>query len=142
MNSLRTFRQMHKIDQKELAEVLGTTQQQVSLYETGKRKLNEDQIIRICNKYKISAKEILKIEEGESTMKTISETVLEIGKYIYGKNEKVKMSEIITQFILNDKYPKLGSARHRVNRTNVNGAQRKIQSRGIKHKRNEPVKDK
>lgn len=108
MNSLRTFRQMHKIDQKELAEVLGTTQQQVSLYETGKRKLNEDQIIRICNKYKIPAKEILKIEEGESAMKTISETVLEIGEYIYGKNEKVKMSEIITQFILNDKYPKLG----------------------------------
>jgi transcriptional regulator with XRE-family HTH domain len=36
MNKLRTFRQTHKISQAELAKVLNTTQQQISLYETGR----------------------------------------------------------------------------------------------------------
>lgn len=55
MNKLRTFRQTHKISQAELAKVLNTTQQQISLYETGRRKLDEDQITEICKAYKMNA---------------------------------------------------------------------------------------
>lgn len=65
MNKLKTFRQMHKISQKELANVLCTTQQQISLYETGRRKLDEDQIAKICRAYKVNPLEILRIEEPE-----------------------------------------------------------------------------
>lgn len=71
MNKLKTFRQMYKIDQKELANMLDTTQQQISLYETGKRKLNEEQIIKICNRYKISADKLLGIENEEESQKEI-----------------------------------------------------------------------
>ena len=68
MNKLKTFRQMHKISQKELANVLCTTQQQISLYETGRRKLDEDQIAEICKVYKINPEEILENTKGESYM--------------------------------------------------------------------------
>lgn len=72
MNKLKTFRQMHKISQKELANVLCTTQQQISLYKTGRRKLDEDQIAEICKVYKINPEEILeeytKLPAPERTM--------------------------------------------------------------------------
>ena len=54
---------MYKIDQKELAIVLETTQQQVSLYERGKRKLNEDQIIEICRRFSVSADFLLGLRD-------------------------------------------------------------------------------
>ena len=47
MNKLKTFRQMHKISQKELANVLCTTQQQISLYETGKRTKYSERVSRL-----------------------------------------------------------------------------------------------
>lgn len=65
MNKIKTFRQMNKISQLDLAKVLNTTQQQISLYETGRRKLDEDQIVAICRAYKVSPLEILRIEGPE-----------------------------------------------------------------------------
>lgn len=65
MNKLKTFRQMHKITQTELAKMLNTSQRQISLYENGIRKLNEDQIVAICRAYKVSPLEILRVEEPE-----------------------------------------------------------------------------
>lgn len=65
MNKIKTFRQMYKISQLDLAKVLNTTQQQISLYETGRRKLDEDQIVAICRAYKVSPLEILRVEEPE-----------------------------------------------------------------------------
>ena len=55
MNNLKTFRKMHKITQQDIAIVLNTTREQISLYETGKRKLNEDQIREICRRSNVSA---------------------------------------------------------------------------------------
>lgn len=65
MNNLKTFREKHKITQTELAKMLNTSQRQISLYENGIRKLNEDQIVAICRAYKVSPLEILRVEEPE-----------------------------------------------------------------------------
>lgn len=65
MNNLKTFREKHKITQTELAKILNTSQRQISLYENGIRKLNEDQIVAICRAYKVSPLEILRVEEPE-----------------------------------------------------------------------------
>ena len=98
MNKLKTFRQMHKISQKELANVLCTTQQQISLYETGRRKLDEDQIAEICKVYKINPEEILENTKGESYMTKAQEIVLKIGEYIQEKDGKITFSEILEEY--------------------------------------------
>lgn len=61
MNKLKTFRQMYKIGQKELAKVLNTTQQQISLYENNKRKLNEDQIATLIKVYHAEIEDLLEL---------------------------------------------------------------------------------
>lgn len=63
MNKLKTFRQMYKIGQIELAKVLNTTQQQISMYETGKRKLNEDQIATLIKVYHAEIGDLLELGE-------------------------------------------------------------------------------
>lgn len=61
MNKLKTFRQMYKIGQIELAKVLNTTQQQISLYENNKRKLNEDQIATLIKVYHAEIGDLLEL---------------------------------------------------------------------------------
>lgn len=61
MNKLKTFRQMYKIGQVELAKVLNTTQQQISLYENNKRKLNEDQIATLIKVYHAEIGDLLEL---------------------------------------------------------------------------------
>lgn len=63
MNKLKTFRQMYKIGQTELANVLNTTQQQISLYENQKRKLNEDQIATLIRVYHAEIGDLLELGE-------------------------------------------------------------------------------
>ena len=63
MNKLKEFREINNLKQNDLVKVLYTSQRQISLYETGKRKLNEDQIRIICKHYKISADWLLGIDE-------------------------------------------------------------------------------
>lgn len=65
MNKLKTFRQMYKIGQIELAKVLNTTQQQISLYENNKRKLNEDQIATLIKVYHAEIGDLLELEDME-----------------------------------------------------------------------------
>ncbi len=48
-----------KISQKEIADLLGTTQQYYSEYETGKRKLPIEHLITLCRFYQVSADYIL-----------------------------------------------------------------------------------
>ena len=52
---------MYKIGQKELAKVLNTTQQQISLYENNKRKLNEDQIATLIKVYHAEIGDLLEL---------------------------------------------------------------------------------
>lgn len=42
MSRIKLLKKMHKINQENLAKVLGTNRVQKSRYETGKRKLDED----------------------------------------------------------------------------------------------------
>ena len=101
MNKLKTFREIHKIEQKDLAKVLNTTQQQISLYETGKRELKESQIEKLCNHYKVGIEEILEVKKMR-----IEETMIEIGNYIKNADRKVTFTEILDKFTDN-KYAKL-----------------------------------
>ncbi len=52
-----------KTTQTDIAKMLGTTQQYYSEYETGKRKLPIDQLIKLCNFYHVSADYILGFDE-------------------------------------------------------------------------------
>ena len=61
MNKLKTFREMNKIKQTELAKVLNTSQKQISMYETGKKKLNEDQIATLIKVYHADIADLLEI---------------------------------------------------------------------------------
>ena len=61
MNKLKTFREMNKIKQTELAKVLNTSQKQISMYETGKRKLNEDQIATLIKVYHAEIGDLLEL---------------------------------------------------------------------------------
>lgn len=63
MNKIKEFRKMNKLKQSDIAKTLNTTQEQISLYETGKRKLNEDQIREICKTYQVSADWLLGLTE-------------------------------------------------------------------------------
>jgi transcriptional regulator with XRE-family HTH domain len=63
MNKLKELRKVYNLKQEDLVKVLYSSQKQISLYETGKRKLNEDQIRVICKHYKISADWLLGIDE-------------------------------------------------------------------------------
>ena len=63
MNKLKTLRKLHKINQTEIAKVLGTNQMQYSRYERGERELRESQIVTICKHFKISADYLLGINE-------------------------------------------------------------------------------
>lgn len=65
MNKLKTFREMNKIKQIELAKVLNTSQKQISMYETGKRKLNEDQIATLIKVYHAEIGDLLELENKQ-----------------------------------------------------------------------------
>ena len=60
---LRTLRLNRNLTQKQIADILNTTQQQYHLYESGKRKLPIDGLIILCNYYNISADYILGLSD-------------------------------------------------------------------------------
>lgn len=60
--NLREIRIKQGCSQLEIANVLNTTQQQYSKYETGAQELPARHVITLCNFYKISADELLGIE--------------------------------------------------------------------------------
>ena len=66
---LRELRDYNQIAQKEIAEKLGVSQQHYSMYETGKRVLNAEQIILICKEYNVSADYLLGLTDELKTLK-------------------------------------------------------------------------
>lgn len=56
---LKELREYNQIAQKEIAAKLGISQQHYSMYETGKRILNAEQIVTICKEYNVSADYLL-----------------------------------------------------------------------------------
>ena len=63
--NLREIRVKKGYSQLDIANVLNTTQQQYSKYETGTQELPARHIITLCNFYKVSADVILGIELSE-----------------------------------------------------------------------------
>ena len=61
---LRETRIDRDIGQKEMAFALGITQQQYSLYETGRRKFPADMLPTICNRLGVSADYLLGLPRG------------------------------------------------------------------------------
>lgn len=53
-NALRRMREYCDLEQRDIAEILNTTQQQISLYETGQREMRSSQIIKLCKELKLS----------------------------------------------------------------------------------------
>lgn len=61
---LRELREDRDLHQKEIAELLQTTQQYYSQYENGKRKLPIDHLFTLCKFYNVSADYILGLPKG------------------------------------------------------------------------------
>ena len=62
-DNLKKIREQKQKSQKQIADILNTTQQQYHLYESGKRKLPIDGLIILCNYYNISADYILGLSD-------------------------------------------------------------------------------
>jgi len=58
-NRLRLLRTIKEAKQEEIANLLGTSQQQYSLYENGTRELKANQIRILCEYYDVSADYII-----------------------------------------------------------------------------------
>ncbi len=56
---IRALREDNDKTQKDIAEILGTTQQYYGQYEIGKRALHIDHLITLCKYYNVSADYIL-----------------------------------------------------------------------------------
>ena len=61
--NLKKIRREKGYSQAEIAEVLKIPQQQYSRYENGKNEIPVRYVIELCKIYKVSADELLKIEE-------------------------------------------------------------------------------
>lgn len=57
--SIKRAREYKELEQKEIAKILNTTQQQISLYETGQREMKTNQIVKLCKELNLSADYIL-----------------------------------------------------------------------------------
>lgn len=63
---MRELREDHDYKQETVALFLKITKQQYSLYETGKRKLPIDHLLKLCELYTVSADYILGLPQGLS----------------------------------------------------------------------------
>lgn len=54
LQRIKDLREDHDLTQKELAKILHITQQQYSLYESGKREMPLDYIVSLSNLYSVS----------------------------------------------------------------------------------------
>ena len=61
---LRELREDHDKTQKEIAEYLGINQTVYSRYETGKNDMKPNQIIALCQYYKVSADYVFGLPKG------------------------------------------------------------------------------
>ena len=56
---LKAIRELNNLTQREMSDILNISQQHYSLYELGKRKLDAEQIIRLCRTFRVSADYLL-----------------------------------------------------------------------------------
>lgn len=61
---IRDLRNDHDLSQAQIAEILGTTKNQVGKYERGEQEMPIKHLISLCNYYGVSADYILGIPKG------------------------------------------------------------------------------
>jgi transcriptional regulator with XRE-family HTH domain len=64
MLKLKEIRIKKGLMQRDIAEILGVTQAAASRYELEERKLNQDQIIKLCLELDVTPEELLGFEEA------------------------------------------------------------------------------
>ena len=65
---IRALREDNDKTQKDIAEILGTTQQYYGQYEIGKRALHIDHLITLCRYYSVSADYILGLSDTQTKL--------------------------------------------------------------------------
>lgn len=65
---LKDMREDHEYEQKDIAKVLETTQQQYSKYERGERQIPIHQLIRLCKLYNVTADYLIGLTDTPSPM--------------------------------------------------------------------------
>ncbi len=65
---IRALREDNDKTQKDIAEILGTTQQYYGQYEIGKRALHIDHLITLCRYYNVSADYILGLSDTQTKL--------------------------------------------------------------------------
>ncbi len=61
--ALKRAREYKELEQKNIAKILKTTQQQISLYETGQRELKASQIITLCKTLNVTSDYLLGLSD-------------------------------------------------------------------------------
>ena len=65
---IRELRENHDLKQKDIAKLLGTTQQVYSRYENGENEIPVRHIITLCKFYNVSADYILGLKKFKQTL--------------------------------------------------------------------------
>jgi len=65
---IRELREDHDLKQKDIAKLLGTTQQVYSRYENGENEIPVRHIITLCRFYNVSADYILGLKKFQQTL--------------------------------------------------------------------------
>lgn len=65
---IRELREDHELKQKDIAKLLGTTQQVYSRYENGENEIPVRHIITLCKFYNVSADYILGLKKFQQTL--------------------------------------------------------------------------
>ncbi len=90
---LRQARIKSKKTQKEVADLLGMTYQAISNYERGKTKVESDILIKLCDIYKISVRDVLSNRETNETQQDNTENT----NYLNTDYQLQKIVDIQTQ---------------------------------------------
>lgn len=61
---IRNLRTDHDLSQAQLAEILGTTKNQVGKYERGEQEMPIKHLLTLCNYFKVSADYVLGLPKG------------------------------------------------------------------------------
>ena len=61
---IRNLREDHDLSQAQIAEIIGTSKNQIGKYERGEQEMPIRHIVTLCNYYKVSADFILGLPEG------------------------------------------------------------------------------
>lgn len=109
--SLIKIRKSKQLSQAYIAELLKTTQQQYSKYETGTQEIPVRHIIKLCEFYEVTANELLGIttymtrEEGSAKFHELSEKVEDILYWAAGQNHiSEEQRDLLLQNIETAKY--------------------------------------